>query len=327
MYKELAKQLLISIFIFLIGPPQAVAQQNIIRDRSTRYAIVPAKEKGSHLIFSTDKIVYHADKDYTVVRKATSAEFSTPKDSWKYLLRGFLFTEMPSGGLIWRKYRGLFYYQDRIDKPLKVVNKNPAAFNKLVDGGDTPYFQFVTDYTGYVYLDNSTKIFRTKTSGEDWVTMGDMTEVNTGPGTKGFIRNMHFVSEEIGFAWLQMHELGPYSELSVNEFMGNRIVRTDDAGRTWQVVKMDHGFGSRYLIGDIYWYSTDGEKNVSMYAYGDSIIYDSTDGGENFISRQIVNHKQHWNKAAHHAPSVVIDANNYKPFKVYFIDLPTVAGK
>ena len=321
MLKDLLKQLTISALMLVIGPPQALAQREIIRDMGTQYAVVPAKEPGNHLIFGPDATVYHTEKDFSHLRKATKQEFSTPKDSWKYLLRGYLFTEMPSGALIWRKTKGLFYRQERIDQPLKVVCRTPADFNKLDDGGDSPYFQFVTEHTGFVHMDNSTKVFRTRTGGTTWEPMGDLSAVGSGPGVKGVIRDMHFINETTGFAWIEIHESEPYTEVSVNEFIGNRVVRTEDAGRTWRAVKMGGAYDSRYMLGDIYWHSVDGENKVSMYAYGDSVIYDSQDGGKTFVMRQIVSKKQHWNRKLGSAPSLFIDTVNFKPFQVFFIHL------
>jgi len=328
MMKTLIKELVITILVFAMGPPQALAQREIIRDKDQSHTVIPGKELGTKLIIRADGKTFRASTNFTGVRLANHEEFAeNSKATWKYHLRGYLYNYTPSGALVWRKYKGTFYRQNRIGKPLEKLTSVEPPFNKYDNEEDNVFFQFVDDELGYVYLNNSTKVYRTKTRGETWVAMGDMTELNTADGQRGYIRGMHFINENTGFAWLEMHETAPYEQIAVNEFTGNRLVRTEDDGRTWQRVAMPTEFALRYNLGDFYVYSKDGENKVSVYLYGDNTIYDSTDGGKTMKPRKIAGHKTTWAAIQASKSQVFIDSSNYYPFQIISFNLDAHGGK
>ena len=328
MLKTQIKTLFIILLSIATGFPEARAQRQIIRDKGYQHVIVPGKEPGTKLVIRDDGKVFRARANWTGIRPANHTEYpEKPQSTELYMNKGYLYNLTPSGALVWRKTKGYFYRQNHLGGTLEKLTTVTPPFNKYDDEFDNIFFQFVDDQLGYVYLDNSTKIFRTKTRGETWVAMGDMTEVNTANGQRGYIRGMHFINENTGFAWLEMHETAPMDFIMVNEFTGNRLVRTGDDGRTWQQVEMPSGFSHHYTLGDFYVYSKDGENQVSVYLYGDDTIYDSKDGGKTMKPRKIANHKTNWSGVRSRKSIVYIDSTNYFPFQEFFFNFNSLVGK
>lgn len=316
------KHLVISLLALALSLETSQGQQKIIRDRGEEITFVSGPTPGSKLIFRDGKSVFYANSDWSGIRPATRSEFPSPTEAWKYHLRGYLYAETPTGALVWRKTKGHLYRQERVSQPMTKVTQIVPAYNALDSRDDTPYFEFVNDRLGFTYMSGSTEIYRTTNAGTTWTHQGNMKTLINGKGIQGFIRNIHFIDSKLGFACVQMHEKGPWGVLSTNEFLYLMILRTQDAGKTWERVQISKKFESHYLLGEVYYHTRDGgSQNLSLYGYGDSVVYDSSDGGATFVAREVKDHKQHWSPVHTKTNSVIVDSVNYAPFQVFFFNL------
>lgn len=308
------------LLVFLLLAFSAQAQRSIFFCPKVQYDAIPGPKPGSIVVGTHDAHYFYTENGGRSFRKASRGDYAVPHNT-NFQMRYFFYDILPSGRTVWRddKNGKNLYLRDKTGANLHLIGAFPKIqqFNPY----DIPYFHFVTETTAYMYLTNSTRIYRTTNQGATWEFQGDLKAI-VAPQI-GFIRDFRFVSPLVGFALLDIRTKGANDidnfEPVENDFVESRLARTDDGGKTWTRVAMPNGFGKTVIKGDMY-FLADGDK-VSIIVHGDREIFNSTNGGRSFKSHAVPSMDKWKAKRQDRGKQMVIDDVTYKPFRLIFFNL------
>jgi hypothetical protein len=301
--------------ILLLFSQIAHAQEEIVfqRGKGAPFAPVPGFVPGS-LLVSTSHGIYYSATGQPPFRRSERKEYTVPamKD---FNDRYYWYDVLPSGRIITRDATGkhlCLAERGRI-KPV-VIGKKPEFASPAPY--DIHFFQFVSETTGLLYQYNNMSIYQTSNQGRDWQYVSTLAPFIK--PYRGYIRHFHFLSPQVGFAVVQVHEQGDYDDAGANPFRESRLYTTTDGARTWSQVHMPANFTSEQILGTPYYTKVGGK--LYLICYGDNQLYTSQDGGASFSARTVPNMERTGNKFDMHGKQMAVDDKTYQPFKLIFFN-------